>query len=312
MLALCEGAQSLWYPYEKKENINSGSKSVNKCHKSRLKNGELLLAAARQLMLDSTVTPEIMAKELQVTVRSINTVLKKLRDNFDQDLAILGLNNLEMENLRRVIHIRDVLKSGDKTQTICDMFDSGQSIGEIAKTENMSRKKLLALLKENGRDANKIIKLMYIEEHKTIPEICNKAGMSRKSIVEILNEVDGETKRRVIVNDDIDYNGKKFSIKKGMMPPSKPKNRKAPAKRPASIGAAGLAWWNYQHYDPVTGKNKLPPTSIPADMPRRFPRPNSDVYTPAEPRESFFPAPPISKSECTVRGRRRIGIMMFD
>lgn len=83
------------------------------------------------------------------------------------------------------------------------------------------------------------------------------------------------------------------------------------SKRPATISPAGLADWNKMHYDPVTGMLQLLDCKPPADLPRRYPRPQLINMMPdvnRQPEERISANLP-AKAQGTAAGRRRIGYM---
>lgn len=93
------------------------------------------------------------------------------------------------------------------------------------------------------------------------------------------------------------------------------KNRSASAaakkrKRAATISTMGLADWHRVHYDPVTGAIDMHRSSIPGDMPRRFPR--KQISVPLTTPNSFLIPGIPPKANGTSAGRNRIRVMQMD
>jgi hypothetical protein len=97
----------------------------------------------------------------------------------------------------------------------------------------------------------------------------------------------------------------------GTIKPAKPRSKKTPVRRAATVSREGLADWNRLHYDD-SGRLRLPyGCAPPADLPRKFPSTKALVLPAKEPVPSFYPAPPLPRAECSRRGRTRIGYMRF-
>ncbi|MCL6479413.1 MAG: hypothetical protein K6T65_13565 [Peptococcaceae bacterium] len=177
------------------------------------------------------------------------------------------------------------------------------SIGEIVKNSGFSRKEFMQKLKEHGHGNVLIDLARFLSRigHDT-GKISNLLGISREKVKKA-------AKCRTIVRAK-DIKVLKLQRHSGisMMKPGNPKNNKE-KKRPATISRAGLAEWCMQHYD-KDGILRLPKgCRAPADLPRKYPTPKMELFLPEEPKPTFIPAPPLSKAECTVRGRNRIGYL---
>lgn len=396
--ALKDGAQSLWYPYDHLKNgqksgenkNDKGIKSGINCQNNRLRNGELLLAVARHLMVDCGATPESMSSEFAVSQRSITSAIKKIKDKLSAGLAIPGLNDVEIDNLARAMAERASFQAGETNEriksvtqeavAIC-MIKSGKRITEIAKVVGLSIKKIKQIVNDSGFDMGKlatnlvwegysipeaavhlglkakevtqilageklfgeIIHRKVIESGLSIAEIAESSGFERREFYQILKEnghghiITVLTRFLSRIGEDIDRiavllgisrdkiektivrkiqdHAKDIKVIKvagregiSMMRLGKPKTKRE-SKRPATISRNGLAEWCMQHYD-ENGVLRLPAgCRAPADLPRRYPSPKSVELQPAEPKSPLFPAPPLSESECSARGRKRIGYM---
>ncbi|TEB04785.1 hypothetical protein Psch_03547 [Pelotomaculum schinkii] len=326
MAALQEGAQSLWYPYVQKkivrENDDGGSKSGINCNTVRLKNGELLLAVAKCVMVDGSVTLEDMSSELGITKRSVKSALKKIRDKLSLGLAIPGLNDMETENLALALSKRDSLRNKRKRVSghideeakarkeriisiarefaIEKMIRAGNSVAETASVVGLSGKRIREILAEMYFTTGVLAKEI-IQSGGSVSEASERLGVTRKEVKQALLEVGYH-----IITDDAAVTNNECS-KVSMMKPGKPRKREY--KKPATISKAGLAEWNMMHYD-QEGILRLPAgCRAPADLPRKYPSPKANLLPAAETKPTWIPAPPLSKSECTARGRKRIGYL---
>lgn len=327
MAALKECAQSLWYPYVQKnffqEEESEGSKSGVNCKNLRLKNGELILALARCLMMDCSVTLENLSVELGVTVRSIKTGLKKIRDKLDSGHMIPGLNEVETNNLAQALAKRDNSRKESKPEHIVDekakeskekvitiirefvierMIKQGRSVAEIAEIVSLGKGRVRQGLEDLGYTVGVLAKEM-MQSGNSVSDAAHHLSVSVKEIKQALSKVGYH-----IADTSLSYidGGRKIS----MLKPGKPKNNKE-RKRPLKLSRTGLAEWCMQHYD-KNGILRLPKgCRAPDDLPRRYPTPKMDLLPPAKPEPTRFPALPLSKAECTARGRNRIGYMRF-
>lgn len=326
MADLKEGAQSLWSSYVPEKTVQEpkeeGSKSGTFCQNIRLKNGELTLALARRIMMDCYATVDNLSDELGVTVRSVKSAMKKIRDKLSSSHLIPGLNEVETENLARAMAERDNCSKKNSIEYVVDekakeakekvmdiirefvverMIQGGSSVVEIAETVGLGRKRVRQVMGNLGYTIGIMAKEMMQSGH-SVWDASKQLSVPVKEIKKALLEVGYHVADTSLCFTDSRKN------KISMIKPGKPKSSKTP-KKAATISSAGLAEWNMMHYD-KDGKLRLPPgCRAPSDLPKRYPSPKSMEHSPAEPRSPFLHAPPLSEAECSARGRKRIGYM---
>ncbi|MCL5058774.1 MAG: hypothetical protein M1130_12450 [Actinobacteria bacterium] len=279
----------------------------------RLKNGELLLAIARKLILNPAATSKDMSAELSATVQSVNAALKRIREKLDAGELIPGLDEAEIESLGRAIKSRDALVKEKRQEgkalwnrvigimrehVVEKRFHEGYKAADIARLTGLRIEDVKGIIEGlTGCSLTDIAREMF-RESVGVAEIARRLGMAQKDVKKALPRV----VRVAGAYRPPASEGRRISTIK----PGSPKSQRKLKKRPASISRTGLAHWCMQHYD-SRGVLQLPyGCSAPGDLPRRYPREKVQL-TNAEPRPSFFPAPPPSMAECTARGRRRLG-----
>lgn len=281
------------------------------------------MAVARYILLDCSATTKAMSLEFSATIQAINEAIRKIREKLNDGLVIPGLSDIETENLNIALKNRDKsvrrAKAGKQEEkairdrvinimrehVIVRMFEEGKRIACIARVVG-SRKKDVRQVIEKSRGINNVVREMY-QSGQSIPQIADILGLPREDVRKIL--VKWGYNLKVIRYLPV------FEVKRrtiSTIKPGKPKNRKAVVKRPAIIGRDGLADWCKVHYDKESGELKLPGGCVPpADLPRIYPVKKTIVFPAKEPVPSLIPAPPPPRSECSRRGRTRIGYMRF-
>jgi len=324
-----KGEQSLWYPYvinDVEQNINiTESKNGIKCKRSRLKNGELVLAVARYIIMNSAATAKVMSEEFSATVQSVNGALRKIREKLQAGLAVPGLSNTEAVILYQAMVARDRWREEEKARMwkekdlrskvvdilrehlITRMFEEGNSIPDIAGVASVRKRNVMEILAKTGQIGSRV-REMFTSGHR-VPRIADLTGLAEKEVRKILKDFGysfGARPEHVRHFSPPEIDRKKISTIK----PSRPKSRNGAVRRKATLSREGLADWNRMHYDD-SGVLRLPyGCAPPADLPRKFPSPKALTLQPKEPGPSFFPASP-PKAECSRRGRARIGYMRF-
>ena len=324
-----KGEQSLWYPYvinDVEQNINiTESKNGINCKRSRLKNGELVLAVARYIIMNSAATAKVMSEEFSATVQSVNGGLRKIREKLQAGLAVPGLSNTEAVTLYQAMVARDRWREEEKARMrkekdlrskvvdilrehlITRMFEEGKSIPDIAGVASVRKRNVMEILAKTGQIGSRV-REMFTSGHR-VPRIADLTGLAEKEVRKILKDFGYSFRARpehVRHFSPPEIDRKKISTIK----PSRPKSRKGAVRRKATLSREGLADWNRMHYDD-SGVLRLPyGCAPPADLPRKFPSPKALTLQPKEPGPSFFPASP-PKAECSRRGRARIGYMRF-
>ncbi|MCL6557815.1 MAG: hypothetical protein K6U74_03250, partial [Firmicutes bacterium] len=292
-----------------------------KCKNPRLKNGEFVLAVSRHIILDCAATAKTMSLEFSTTIQAVNDAIRKIKDKLAAGLTIPGLSDIEMEKLDSAMKNRNKPKGSaradkqeektawERVQTIAKehviirMFEEGITVGVIAKTVGASKKDVRQAI-DKIRGTNQVVREMY-QSGQSIPQIARAIGLPEAETRKILKEWGYNLKAVYCPVPEI----KKRTI--STIKPGKPKNARAAIKRPATIGREGLADWNRLHYDD-SGRLRLPcGCAPPADLPRKFPSTKALVLPVKEPAQSFYPAPPPPRAECSSRGRIRIGYMRF-
>ncbi|MFZ5645452.1 MAG: hypothetical protein ACOY46_17965 [Bacillota bacterium] len=324
-----KGEQSLWYPYvinETEQNMNTPeSKNGIKCKKSRLKNGELVLAVARYIIINSAATAKVMSEEFSATVQSVNGALRKIREKLQAGMAVPGLSDTEAEILLRAMEVRDRWPEEEKARMrgvkdlrskvvnilrehlITRMFEEGNSISDIAGATGVRKRNVMGVLAKTGQMGSRV-REMFASGH-GVPRIASVTGLRVKEVRKILQGFGyslGARKEHIRYFSPTEINRRKISTVK----PSRPRSRKGAVRRKSTLSREGLADWNRMHYD-NSGVLRLPyGCAPPADLPRKFPLSKAMTLQPKEPGPSFFLAPP-PKAECSRRGRTRIGYMRF-
>jgi len=324
--ALGEGVQSLWYSHahEETKEFEKGSGSISgiKCKGGRLRNGELVVAVARYMLNEHSATAETMSEFFSVSTRSVNAALKKIRERLDAGLVMPGLSEIETENVFHVLAARESYRKearAGKRETeavwnsligimrehvVSRMFNEGNRIADIAGAAGISKRKVRQMI-EKVHNISDLIVEMY-QEDRSIQQISDFFAVPKREIQNTLKAAG--------------YNLKVIKQLAGMgidrrtastIKPAKPRSKRSPVKRAATVSREGLADWNRLHYDD-SGRLRLPyGCAPPADLPRKFPSTKTLVLPAKEPVPSFYPAPPLPRAECSRRGRVRIGYMRF-
>jgi len=195
---LKEGAQSLWSPYvhlknEQKVNENiaeKGTKFTTKLQNNRLRNGELVLAVARQVILDCCISVDSMSSLFDVDISSVKRALKKIKEKLSAGHIIPGFSSMEMNNITRAMaerahSSRNNVSNNEKLRLIVREFESGKSLPEIAGIVGFSIKKLREIIKDAGFDVGKLaIKMVW--EGSSISEAALHLGLKAKEVTEII------------------------------------------------------------------------------------------------------------------------------
>lgn len=319
---MSKGEQSLWFPYctnEIKQNDEGlGNKYGNKCNNKRLKNGELILTVARYIIRDYSASAKSMACEFLVTVRAVNEALKKIRDKVAAGLFIPGLSDLEMENLCDALINRDrfrkEIKDGKQENVIKNrvidimrehvinkMFDEGNRVADIARVVGVSRGTVRQVIARTEHGIPGLIREMF-RAGRSVSQIADLISLPKKDVRKTLKDI-GYNLKIVKYFPTPDIERRTISTIKLC----KLKSKRI-LRRVAKVSREGLADWNKVHYD-SSGNLQLPYGCVPpADLPRKFPSQKALVFTAKEPRPCFFPAP-LSRADCSRRGRTRIGYM---
>jgi hypothetical protein len=256
--------------------------------------------------------------------------------SIDQVMNIMGLDEKKFtklinDNTRKEM-AQKMFKKGNKIPFIADhlrisksktqnmisnneslMVDMGKSLADGNKSMDtlinqtgFDKKYLLRALKKAGYPINKIAEKVASKYKEPYLNIAQRLGMKEKELLKLLNVRKGTCGRTCRTKaTDTAFAGKKRS----MIKPSKPKANYP--KRPATISPEGLVEWNLQHYNPKTGKLEITDCAIPSDLPKRLPRKKIMLMPAASGGSRQLAAPAPSKSECSVRGRQRIGIMQL-
>ncbi|MFZ5651727.1 MAG: hypothetical protein ACOY4I_12860 [Bacillota bacterium] len=280
------------------------------------------MAVARHIIRDHSSSAKSMACELLVTARSVNEALRKIRDKIASDLFIPGLSDLEMDNLCDALINRERFKKQIKDETkekeiknglidimrehvIRRMFKEGNRVADIARVVGISRRAVRQVIAEAEHGIPDLIREMF-GAGRNISQIAELIGLPKKEIKKILGELGYNLKIR-----------KYFPVREvekrtiSTIKPCKPRNSRTVVRRAKTVSREGLADWNKMHYD-SSRHLRLPYGCVPpADLPRKFPSQRAMMASPAEPRLSFYPAPPPSRAACSRRGRKRIEYMRF-
>ncbi|HBV98072.1 MAG: hypothetical protein JL50_00805 [Peptococcaceae bacterium BICA1-7] len=306
--------QSLWPSYDHNENIqkNDAMRRINdinyqKCKpdKKRGKLGGAVLAVAQCILSQGKIDKNNISSDLRISVRSVETAIKKLKDKEGSGLALPGLSNAEEEMLFKIIS--QTINNKARWKLITDifryhvagrMFKGGCGVAEIARITGLRKLEVRAVIEgTRGCSMEDLAREMF-RKSIGLAEIARRLGMAQKDVKKALPRV----VRVAGAYRPPASEGRRISTIK----PGSPKSQRKLKKRPASISRTGLAHWCMQHYD-SKGILQLPyGCSAPGDLPRRYPREKVQL-TNAEPRPSFFPASPPSLAEGTARGRRRLG-----
>lgn len=324
--ALGEGVQSLWYSHahEENEEFEEGLGSISgiKCKGGRLRNGELVVAVARYMLNEHPAMAENISEYFSVTTRSVNAAMKKIRERLDAGLAIPGLSEIETENVFHVLAARERSRKEARTgkreaeavrnrlidimrqHLVCRMFKEGYGIADIAGAAGTGKKKVRQMIERVYNISDLIVELY--REGRSIQQISDLFDVTGREIQNALKAAGYNLKTL-----------KQFTCMEsdrraaGTIKPAKPRSKRTPLRRAATVSREGLADWNRLHYDD-SGRLRLPyGCAPPADLPRKFPSKKALVFPAREPVPSFYPAPPPTKAECTRRGRTRIGYMRF-
>ncbi|MCL6479512.1 MAG: hypothetical protein K6T65_14090 [Peptococcaceae bacterium] len=324
--ALGEGVQFLWYSHAHEETEEfeevSGSIFGIKCKGGRLRNGELVLAVARYVINEHPATAETMSEYFSVSTRSVNAALKKIRDRLDAGLAIPGLSKIETESVFRAFAarersrkearagkreaeaVRNRLIGVMREYVVCRMFKEGYRIADIAGTAGTGKRKVRKMIEKVYNISDLIVELY--REGRSIQQISDLFDMPGREIQNSLKAA-GYNLKTMKPFTCIESDRRAA----GTIKPAKPRSKKTPVRRAATVSREGLADWNRLHYD-YSGRLRLPyGCAPPADLPRKFPSTKALVIPAREPVPSFYPAPPPARAECTRRGRTRIGYMRF-
>ncbi|MCL6477364.1 MAG: hypothetical protein K6T65_03005 [Peptococcaceae bacterium] len=314
--ALGEGVQSLWHSHAheetKKCEEGSGSISGIKCKGGRLRNGELVVAVARYMLNEHPATAENISEYFSVTTRSVNAALKKIRDRLDAGLAIPGLSETETESVFRALAARDRLRKDARAgkreaeavwnsligvmreYVVCRMFEEGYRIADIAGAAGAGKRKVRKTIEKVYNISDLIVELY--REGRSIQQISDLFDVPGREIKNALKAAGYNLKTL-----------KQFACMEsdrraaGTIKPAKPRSKRTPLRRAATVSREGLADWNRLHYDD-SGRLRLPyGCAPPADLPRKFPSTKALVLPAREPVPSFYPAPPPERAECTRR-----------
>ncbi|MFZ5633344.1 MAG: hypothetical protein ACOY40_10905 [Bacillota bacterium] len=248
--------------------------------------------------------------------------LKNIRDRLDAGLAIPGLSGIETESVFRALAARDRSRKETRAgkreaevvwdrligimreHVVCRMFKEGYRIADIAGAAGIGKRKVRQIIDKDHSISNLIVE-MY-REGKSIKQISDLLDLPKREIRDTLKGAGYNLKTMkqftCIEND---------RRTAGTIKPAKPRSKRTPVRRAATVSREGLADWNRLHYDD-SGRLRLPcGCAPPADLPRKFPSTKALVLPAKEPVPSFYSAPPPPRAECSRRGRTRIGYMRF-
>jgi len=321
--------QSLWPSYEhsdseqKNEKVNNLRKTIVKKsnfrgrgkQKQGEKKGETLFAVARYI-LDNGLDKKRISAELGISIRAVEINIKNIKEKRSVGVVINGLSSSEevkliavLEESKRKKHFTSWNKKEYKAswQRIVGimrehvawrMFNGGCGVSEVARITGLRMLEVREVIENiTGCVMEDLAREMF-RERIGVAEIARRLGMAQKDVKKALPRVVGVTGVYKPPTSEV----RRISTIK----PGSPKSQRKLKKRPAAISRTGLAHWCMQHYD-SQGVLKLPQgCAAPGDLPRRYPQEKVEL-TNAEPRPSFFPAPPLSLAEGTARGRRRMG-----
>lgn len=309
--------QSLWPSYvhsdneQKKESIRTKNVNNYQIHKPSEKKGELVLAIARFVIKNNRIDKKKISTELGVCISAVEKALKKIKEKLSSGHALPGLSNAEEEMLLKIMLQKDeTQRDGQKERNIITgimrehvvsrMFSGDAGVAEISKLVGLKRQDVRDIIERiKGCSMEDLARDMY-RESIGINVIAAKLGMSKKDVKKALPRVIPAPKTCKTFIPEV----RRISTIK----PGNIKNQRSLKKRPASISRTGLAAWCMQHYD-KNGRLILPyGCTAPSDLPRKYPEIKVNIGR-AEPKESYFPAPPPSRAEGTARGRRRIGYL---
>lgn len=286
--------QAICPPYAQKSesNNNHRNKNVNKRKKS-----ETLITVARLLIKDFTLERKEIASICGVSTEDVSYVMKKMEKTLSQGHIILGLSNVENEELRLKMDLRSRNESNEKDaflRTVAKVIIeyhrlAGSQIAARINESSMNVSRAIHKIKKRVEMGNKISGLTA-EEHDLL-----KTRLGQR-VNEAALEKEQKAREREMAKEFREERKNKTTSAKTY-------------KKPATISATGMAEWNRMHYDPVTGALKMPRTSIPEGMPRRYPKKQIAVSL-STPESYRIPGVP-PKAAGSSTGRRRIGIMQL-
>lgn len=311
--------QSLWPSYVPGENIQKNDvlrkTNDNKYHKNKPKKqkGESVLAVSRFIIKHNRVDKKRASAELGISVRTVEMVIKKIKEKLGSGQALPGLSNAEEEILLKILSQKEELINKDKARwskiikimrghVVEKRFYDGYRVADIAKLAGLRRKDVRQMIERlTGRSMSDIAREMFREDI-VISEIASKLCIAKKDIKKVLPKVIRVVSCSIPVSEI-----RRISTIK----PSSPKSQRKSRKKPASISRTGLAAWCMLHYN-EKGLLELPyGCAAPSDLLRKYPE-VKEVIGRAEPRETFFHAPTPSMAEGSIRGRKRIGYSLLD
>ncbi|HBV97417.1 MAG: hypothetical protein JL50_08405 [Peptococcaceae bacterium BICA1-7] len=194
---------------EQKENIPE-RKSGIKCNNMWLKNGELVLAVARYIILNPSATSKSMSAEFSATVQAVNRAIKKIREKLDGGQYVLSLEESEIESLCQAMESRDELLRGEKAQirknsrkkwndikaimrehVVKKMFCQERGVAEIAKMTGLKKDDIKRMIEGiTGQCIDDIAKELF-SEGKGIPEIVSRLDIDKKDVGQLIGLLTG-------------------------------------------------------------------------------------------------------------------------
>lgn len=307
MLSLKAERQSICPPYAQKTDSsnNHEGKNVNKRKKS-----ETVLAVAMLLNRDFTIERNEMACICGISPQEISSAMKKIEKILSQGHIVIGLNEIENEKLKNSFELRNRNQKYSEDLLI-------RSVARVLlKDYRLTGNQMAKELNESTMNISRAIKKIKERVGYNLDLLADLggpigiAGLSQRENEELLikittreKEIETEKKRRQ-QEKELEIANRE-SIRDMDI---RSKNKKI-SKKPTSISDEGLADWNRMHYDPVTGNLKIAKTSIPGDMPRRYPKKQIAVQL-STPDSYLIPGIP-PKGSGTAAGRRRIRIMQM-
>lgn len=292
--------QSICPPYAQKIESDYKKELING---NKRKKGETVIAVAKLLIQDFTIERFEMANICGITPQKISSATKKIQETIREGHTIIGLSdkdniilkaNLELRNRMDGRLIREVAKV-----ILRDYRIPGRQIAqELHEAESNICNAIKKIKEQVG---------FGLEPSEESGKHLGITGLTKKENEELLLKI-SRREKEILKEKELRQQERELAkaSKESMRDLVRIAKRKI-SKKPATISDEGLADWNRMHYDPVTGALNIPRTSIPGDMPRRYPKKQIAVQL-ATPDSYLIPGVP-PKGSGTASGRRRIGIM---
>lgn len=247
-----------------------------------------------------------ISSTLDIDEKKIKSIISKTKDALIQKMFHEGYmvsDIAEQLNLKKS-EINNSLSKNKAviTEILSTITDNTFDINKLTSETGFDRDKLIKGLKKSGYSLKNIAGKMA-EKKESYWNIARRLGVTESEAIKLLGIKVRKIKTGAKAATDT---GKHIS----MMTPSKPNTGRI-YKKPPSISPKGLAEWCITHYDPKTGKLILP-CAAPVDLPKTLPKTKIGFIPTGDRSPEIIAAPYPSKSECSERGRRRIGVMHFN